>query len=102
MVLRRICRVVQGMRDDFLYGVIHRWISTIELTIQLLNTVSVITDIELAQAHILQCYSVLERLTFDAVAWKNECEADNRWKSTRCYRLSARIFCSVAPRHMRS
>lgn len=83
MVLRRICRVVQGVWDDFLYGVIHRWISASELTVQLLNTVGVIRDIKLAQANVLQFYSVLERLTFDAMTWKNECEADNRWKSTR-------------------
>lgn len=67
MVLRGIPRVVQRMRNDFLDCVVDWRIRAVELTVQLLNAISVVADVELAETDVLERYSVLHRVALYAV-----------------------------------
>lgn len=67
MVLRWIFRIVQRVRNNFLDGIIHRWIHAVQLAVQFLYTISVICDIVFAHSNIFQRHGILERFTFHAM-----------------------------------
>jgi hypothetical protein len=70
MMLRWIFRIVEWMWNDFLNRIIHRWIHAVQLTVQLLNAISVVCEIELTESNVFQSDGALECFTFDAMAWK--------------------------------
>lgn len=71
MMLGRICWVVERMWNYLLDRIIHRWIGTIKLSIELLNAISIVGDVKLAHPNVFQPHGILQRFTFHAVTWKS-------------------------------
>jgi hypothetical protein len=100
-MLRRVLGVVQRMRYYFLNRIIHRWIHTVQLSVQFLNAIRIVCDVKLSESYVFQSYSFFKSFTFDAMTWK-ERMLRNCWKNREFIRMSPavstkRLFTKTPP-----